>query len=233
MRRTSAADLLIPFVLAAGLVYALLRISYESLPPFQWFTAVPLAALAVVELVVARRVRAAVRHHPQARPMTALAIARAVALGKATALVAAVVAGAAVALVVKLLPSSGQGNTAGHDLRVGYLLLVVSAGLLVAGLVLERAGIDPGHRAPSHAPADPARRHGGSGNGVAGPARPCWPTLPDMPRLAPSWTSRGVVRTGLGRAGGRCSARPRSGWWSSAPARSRCRRGCCWGCGPR
>jgi hypothetical protein len=145
MRRTSLVDLLIPFVLAAGLTYALLRISYESLPPFQWFTAVPIAALAGAELVIARRVRAAVRHHPQAKPMTALAIARAVALGKATALVAAVVAGAAAALVVKLLPSSGQDNTAGDDLTVGYLLLVVTAVLLAAGLVLERAGIDPGH----------------------------------------------------------------------------------------
>lgn len=146
MRRTNAADLLIPFLLTAGLVYALLRIGYESLPPFQWFIAVPLAALGIAELVVARRVRAAVRHHPQAKPMTALAIARAVALGKASALVAAVVAGAAAALVVKLLPSAGEPNTAGSDLLVGYLLLAVSAVLLIAGLVLERAGVDPGHR---------------------------------------------------------------------------------------
>jgi len=146
MRRTNAADLLIPFLLTAGLVYALLRIGYESLPPFQWFIAVPLAALGIAELVVARRVRAAVRHHPQARPMTALAIARAVALGKASALVAAVVAGAAAALVVKLLPSAGEPNTAGSDLLVGYLLLAASAVLLIAGLVLERAGVDPGHR---------------------------------------------------------------------------------------
>ncbi|HEX8096282.1 DUF3180 domain-containing protein [Jatrophihabitans sp.] len=145
MRRTGLADLLIPLVLAGGLSYALLRISYESLPPFQWFIAVPIAALAIAELVIARRVRAAVRHQPQAKPMTALAIARAVALGKASALVAAVVGGAAAALVLKLLPSSGQANTAGHDLRVGYLVLAVSAALLVAGLVLERAGIDPQH----------------------------------------------------------------------------------------
>ncbi|MDQ1721706.1 MAG: hypothetical protein QOI26_1440 [Pseudonocardiales bacterium] len=145
MRRTNLTDLLVPFVLAAGLAYSLLRIGYESLPPFQWFTALPIAALAFAELVIARRVRAAVRHLPQAKPMTALAIARAVALGKATALVAAVVAGAAAALVLKLLPASGQSNTAGHDLLVGYLLLVLAAVLLVAGLVLERAGIDPSH----------------------------------------------------------------------------------------
>lgn len=145
MRRTSPTDLLIPFVLAVVLVYSLLRISYESLPPFQWFSALPIAALAVAELVIARRVRAAVRHQPQAKPMTALAIARAVALGKATSLVAALIAGAAAALVLRLLPSWGQDNAAGQDLRFGYLLLAVSAGLLVAGLVLERAGIDPRH----------------------------------------------------------------------------------------
>ncbi len=145
MRRTNLADLLVPFVLAGCLGYALLRLGYESLPPFQWFTALPIAALAIAELVIARRVRAAVRHKVQAKPMTALAVARAVALGKATALVAAVVAGLAVALVVKVLPQSGQPNTAGHDLWVGYLLLVVTAALLVAGLVLERAGIDPQH----------------------------------------------------------------------------------------
>ena len=145
MRRTRLAHLLIPLVLAGGLRYALLRIGYESLPPVQWFLALPIAALAVAELVIARRVRAAVRHQPQAKPMTALAIARAVALGKASALVAAVVAGAAAALVLKLLPSSGRADIAGQDLRVGYLLLLVAGALLAAGLLLERSGIDPGH----------------------------------------------------------------------------------------
>ncbi len=145
MRRTNLTDLLIPFVLAAGVGYSLLRIGYESLPPFQSFTALPVVALAIAELVVARRVRAAVGHKPQAKPMTALAVARSVALGKATALVAAIVAGGAAALVLKVLPDSGQPNTAGRDLRVGYLMLVATALLLVAGLVLERAGIDPRH----------------------------------------------------------------------------------------
>ena len=145
MRRTGLLDLLVPFVLAAGASYALLRIGYESLPPFQWYVAAPITALAVAELVIARRVRAAVRHHPQAKPMTALAVARSVALGKATALVAAVVAGAAAGLVLKLVPSSGEANTAAHDLRIGYLLLLVTAVLLAAGLLLERAGVDPQH----------------------------------------------------------------------------------------
>jgi Protein of unknown function (DUF3180) len=145
MRRTSLADILIPFGLAAALAYSLLRTGYESLPPFQWFIALPIAALALAELVIARRVRAAVRHQPDAKPMTALAVARAVALGKASALVAAVVAGASGALVLKLFPDSGQPNIAGRDLKVGLVVLVVTAALLMSGLVLERAGIDPQH----------------------------------------------------------------------------------------
>jgi hypothetical protein len=144
MRRTSWADLAVPFVILAITAYVLLRFSYGDLPPLQFVLPVPLAALAAVELVAARRVRAAVRHDPDAKPMAALVIARCVALGKASALVAAGVAGAAVGLVVRLLPDLRTVDAAGHDATVGAVLLVASALLVVAGLVLERAGIDPG-----------------------------------------------------------------------------------------
>jgi hypothetical protein len=143
MRRTNTLDLLIPFVLAAALSYLLLRLAYESLPPFQWFIALPITALAILEWVIANRVRAAVRHKPQAKPMTALAVARSVALGKASALVAALFAGAATGLVVKVLPDSGRTSAAGHDLRVGLVVLAATVLLAGAGLLLERAGIDP------------------------------------------------------------------------------------------
>jgi len=145
-RRTRPSDLLIPFLIFGVLSYLLLQAVYGSLPPFQWFTAVPIAALAVIELVVANRVRGAVRHRPEARPMTALAVARAVALGKASALVGAALAGAELALLSYVLPDAGRTSAARHDLQVGLVLLVATALLLVAGLVLERAGVDPGHR---------------------------------------------------------------------------------------
>jgi hypothetical protein len=146
IRRTSLTDLVIPFAIAVAVTYLLLRSFYESVPPFQWFTVLPIAALAAVEFVIAGRVRAAVRHKPQARPMTALAIARSVALGKASALVAAIVAGAAVGLLIQVLPDAGRTSAAGHDLRVGLVVLVVTVLLALAGLTLERAGIDPMHR---------------------------------------------------------------------------------------
>jgi hypothetical protein len=145
-RRTRASDLAVPFLVFGVLTYLLLQAAYGSLPPFQWFTAVPVGALALVELVVANRVRGAVRHRPDARPMTALAVARAVALGKASALVGGALIGAELALVSYVLPDAGRTSAAAHDLRVGLVLLVVSIALLVAGLVLERAGVDPAHR---------------------------------------------------------------------------------------
>ncbi|MGI8667857.1 MAG: DUF3180 domain-containing protein [Jatrophihabitans sp.] len=145
IRRTSLSDLLVPFGIALVVVYLLLKASYESLPPFQWFTALPIAALAVAEVVIANRVRAAVRHKPQAKPMTALAVARAVALGKASVLVGSALAGAVVALLAEVVPDAGRTTAAAHDLKVALVLLVTTTLLTVAGLLLERAGIDPGH----------------------------------------------------------------------------------------
>ncbi|HEU5271920.1 MAG TPA: DUF3180 domain-containing protein [Jatrophihabitans sp.] len=144
--RTRPSDLLVPFLIFGALSYLLLQALYGSLPPFQWFTAVPIAALALIEWVIASRVRGAVRHRPDARPMTALAVARAVALGKASALVGAALVGAELALVSYVWPDAGRTTAARHDLQVGLVLLAVTVLLLVAGLLVERAGIDPGHR---------------------------------------------------------------------------------------
>jgi hypothetical protein len=143
MRRTSVLDLLVPFGIVGLAGYVLLRVSYQSMPPLGYAVPLPLAALAVVELIAARRVRAAVRHTPGATPMAALVIARCVALGKASAVVGAAVVGAAVALLLRVLPEAAAVRAAGHDAWVGALLL--GAGLLTtaAGLVLERSGLDP------------------------------------------------------------------------------------------
>ena len=143
MRRTGVLDLVLPLVVIGLSVYVVLRVSYGSIPTLGYFVPVPLAVLAVAEFVAARRVRAAVRHVPMARPMTAIAIARCVALGKASAVVGAAVTGAAVALLARVLPEAGTVSAAAHDARVGSLL--VGAAILVAatGLLLERAGIDP------------------------------------------------------------------------------------------
>jgi|SRR5919204_1921810 hypothetical protein len=144
MRRTTLGDLAIPFVVFGITVYVLLKLSYGSIPPLQYVISLPIAGLAIIELLVARRVRAAVRHDPRAKPMEAIVIARWVALGKASALVGAGIFGAAVALFIRVVPDASRVRAAGNDLRVS-IFLAIAAGLLVAaGLLLERAGIDPG-----------------------------------------------------------------------------------------
>lgn len=143
MRRTGLVDLLVPFFVIGVSAYVLLKVSYESLPPLGYLVPVPLAALAVVEFVAARRVRAAVRHDPYAKPMTAIAIARCVALGKASSLVGSGVAGAAVALLFRVVPEADTVTAASHDTRVAVLLLASCLLVIGSGLVLERAGIDP------------------------------------------------------------------------------------------
>ena len=143
MRRTTVADLLVPFFIIGVASYVLVRFSYDSIPPLGYLVPVPLVALAVAEIVIARRVRAAVRHDPDARPITAIAIARCVALGKASAVVAAGVAGCAVALLIRVVPDAGTVDAAAHDTGVASFLGAASVLLAIAGLVLERAGIDP------------------------------------------------------------------------------------------
>lgn len=144
MRRTTPGDLLVPFLVIGVTAYALLRLAYQDMPPLQYLTVVPIAVLAVAEFVAARRVRAAVRHDPHAKPMAAIVIARCVALGKASSLVGSGVAGATVALLLRVLPEAGTVRAAASDARVGAALLAGSVLLVGGGLLLERAGVDPG-----------------------------------------------------------------------------------------
>lgn len=146
LRPTDWGDLAVPFVVIGITIFVLLRRSYDSLPPLNYVIAAPLAALAVLELLIARRVRAAVRHDPEAKPMQAIVIARCVALGKASALVGAGVAGAGFGLLARVLPDAPDITAAAHDARVGAVFVVAAALLVGAGVILERAGIDPGSR---------------------------------------------------------------------------------------
>jgi hypothetical protein len=143
MRRTSITDLVVVFVVAGLLTYLLLRLYYGSIPPLRYQVALPIAGLAIGELIAARRVRLAVNHDPDAKLMAAITIARCVALGKASALVAAAMIGASAALLIKVIPDASMVTAAANDVRVGAAILAVSILLLVAGLLLERAGLIP------------------------------------------------------------------------------------------
>jgi hypothetical protein len=143
MRRTSLGDLAIPFVVLATVCYLVLRSNYDALPTLRYGIAFPVAALAAVEFVAARRVRAAVLHRPDARPMTALAIARFMALAKASSLVAAGLAGAIGALLLRVVPDAGSVDANRDDAYVALVWLAADLALLAAALLLERSALDP------------------------------------------------------------------------------------------
>jgi hypothetical protein len=145
LRRTRWSDLAVPLVIVGISVYVLLKSSYDQLPPLGYALPVPIGMLAVAEFVAARRVRMAIRHDPNAKPMAAIVIARCLALGKASSLVGAGVVGAASALLGRVLPEAGTVDAAAHDTRVGALILGVALLLTGAGLLLERAALDPGN----------------------------------------------------------------------------------------
>jgi|KBSSwiStaDraftv2_1062776.scaffolds.fasta_scaffold13827_5 hypothetical protein len=153
MKKTGVGDLALPLLVIGALVYLLLHRYYGSMPQLSYFVPVPLFVLAVGELVAARRVRAVVRHDPDAKPIPAIVVARLVALGKASSLVGAGAVGASIALLARVVPDAGTVSAAAHDTRVGLLLLAGSIVLVVAGLLLERSGVDPGSRDGATPPA--------------------------------------------------------------------------------
>jgi hypothetical protein len=155
LRPTRPVDLLVPLFVVGVASFVLLRVSYGSIPPLGYLVPAPLAALAVAEYVASRRVRAAVRHDPRARPMAAIVIVRCVALGKASSVVGAAVVGGSIALLARVAPEADTVRAAANDTGVGIALLIASALLAGAGLLLERAGIDP--RNDGTPPQNPAR----------------------------------------------------------------------------
>ena len=142
-RVTTGRDLAVPFVALTVLSYIVFRTAYSSVPPLRAFTAAPLAALAVGEFAAASRVRGAIRHRAGAKPITAIAVARLVALAKASALVGSGVAGAGLGALVRLVPDVGRLDVARSDAIAAGLIGVAAAVLVVAALVLERAALDP------------------------------------------------------------------------------------------
>jgi hypothetical protein len=47
-------------------------------------------------------------------------------------------------MIARLIPDADTVRVAAHDARVGGLLVAASVFLVAAGLLLERAGMDPG-----------------------------------------------------------------------------------------
>src|SRR4051812_28055977 len=142
MRPTSTSVLIVAGLAAAALGWLLLSFSYSALPELPWSPVIVLAVLALAESLLAQNTSARIQRKPGTLPVDPLAVARYVALAKASSLVGAISAGFSAGLLAWLALQPTRAASA--DLPTAAGGVVAGALLVGAGLWLERACRIPG-----------------------------------------------------------------------------------------
>ena len=138
IRPTSISVLIVAALAAAALGWLLFSSTYPALPELPWSPVLVLGVLAVAEGVLAQNTAARIQRKPGTVPADPLAVARYVALAKASSLVGALYAGFSVGLAAWL--ALDLGNQAHKtDLPPALGGLVASLALIAAALWLEHA----------------------------------------------------------------------------------------------
>ncbi|EYT62355.1 hypothetical protein H483_0110815 [Dietzia sp. UCD-THP] len=141
MARIAVSTLVLVALVTGVAAYFLTGSFLGSLPPLGWGW-VTLPVVAVIDLLLALRVRSAIsdggvgQDRSQMHPVT---IARCAALGQASAVLGAAAGGLGTGLVLYFLPRLGELAAAGDELPVAGAVLVSGAVLVGAGLFLEAA----------------------------------------------------------------------------------------------
>lgn len=138
MRPTRPTLLVALAAAAAVAAYLLVRLAYAALPALPRSWPVTLAALAVIEIAVARNVRARLAGRPRTTPIEPLVVARCAALARASSAAGALLAGGYVGAGAVLLRSLEKSAYA-RDARTCLLGLLAAVALVAAALWLERA----------------------------------------------------------------------------------------------
>jgi len=139
---TRPGTLIAIFVSCALLAWLAVRASFENLPLLP-FTAIPaLAALAVAETAVARNIRARLTGRRTGKPVAPIAVARLVALAKASSVAAAALGGLVAGYLTYVLGMLDKPVPA-RDARVAGATLAAAVALLAAASYLERSCRDP------------------------------------------------------------------------------------------
>jgi hypothetical protein len=137
MRPSSISVLIVGALTAAALGWLLLSLSYSVLPQLPWSPIVVLGVLAVAEGLLAQNTSARIQRKPGSLPVDALAVARYVALAKASALVGALSAGFSAGLLAWLVLEPTEAAHSDRPVSIGGL---ISGALLVGcALWLERS----------------------------------------------------------------------------------------------
>ena len=135
MKPTRTRTLLLIFVLAAAVTWALLNAVYASLPPLTW-TGVPALLIAAgVEAWAGRDLRARIQGRRGTRPAPPLFVARVVALAKATSQTAALLAGVCAGFMIYLsgmaTAPTPRGDLVDASLSFGACLVLLAAALFL------------------------------------------------------------------------------------------------------
>ncbi|ASU77217.1 DUF3180 domain-containing protein [Actinopolyspora erythraea] len=140
MSYTSARDLLGAALLAAVLVYGLVRLFYGALPPLPVAAGGILVVVAIVDAVLAVVLRPRAKHRSGSEPLDPMMATRIVALAKASSLAGALMGGAWASLLLYLLV---ELRVFGSDTIASAVGVLSAAALTGAGLWLEWAMRNP------------------------------------------------------------------------------------------
>lgn len=137
MRLTRARDLALAGVLTGVVVFLLLLVSYDAVPPLPALAGGTLLVLALLELGYTLALRPRLAGKRGTKPVPALQAVRVVALAKASSLLGAIMAGGWLGVLVFVLPKRGTVVAAANDTTSGVVGLVSAAALIAAALWLE------------------------------------------------------------------------------------------------
>lgn len=137
MRPTSISVLVVAGLAAAAVGWLLLSFSYSRLPDLPWSPVIVLVVLAIAEGMLAQNTAARIQRQPGTLPVDPLAVARYVALAKASSLVGAISAGFSAGLLSWLAMEPTQAARADLPAAVGGLAGALA--LIGAALWLERS----------------------------------------------------------------------------------------------
>ena len=137
MRPTSISVLIVAGLAAAAVGWLLLSFSYSALPELPWSPVIVLFVLAIAEGLLAQNTSARIQRKPGTPPVDPLAVARYVALAKASSLVGSISAGFSVGLLAWLAMEPTQA--AHDDLPTAAGGVIAAVALIGAALWLERA----------------------------------------------------------------------------------------------
>jgi hypothetical protein len=149
VRPTRLGTLAAVVLVSAVAAYLFADNAYGSVPELPASAPVPLAMVAVLELVLAKVVRDRVLRRPSRdgrpprRPLHPVQVARAAALAKASSPAGALLLGLYGGLFAWTAPRAGRLSAASDDVVVSGLSALAAAGLVAAALLLERACLVP------------------------------------------------------------------------------------------